>query len=170
MLPVIVRHPRFFFSIFKAAARDVIGMRLHRYRFERLVQPGDIIVSLGAAWGVPHYMKHMAEAKRRYGIKFSILIHDLIPIEYESFVEQRHVVQFRNWLEEAVPVADVVLTTSKHSRNALQKLAADSGWSLPRVEVVEPGSGLNDRLLSGAERTISLPQLYVCLLYTSRCV
>jgi glycosyltransferase involved in cell wall biosynthesis len=166
LLPVIVRHPRFFFSIFKAAARDVIGMRLHRYRFERLVQPGDIIVSLGAAWGVPHYMKHMAEAKRRYGIKFSILIHDLIPIEYESFVEQRHVVQFRNWLEEAIPVADVVLTTSKHSRNALQKLAADSGWALPRVEVVEPGSGLNDRLLSGAERTISLPQRYVLFVST----
>jgi glycosyltransferase involved in cell wall biosynthesis len=166
VLPIIVRHPRFFFSIFKAAARDLIGMRLHRYRFERLVQPGDIIVSLGAAWGVPHYMKHMAEAKRRYGVKFSILIHDLIPIEYESLVEQHHVVQFRNWLEEAIPVADVVLTTSKHSRNALQKLAADSGWLLPRVEVVEPGSGLNDRLLSGTERTPNLPQRYVLFVST----
>jgi glycosyltransferase involved in cell wall biosynthesis len=166
MLPVIVRHPRFFFSIFKDVARDLIGKRLHRYRFERLVQPGDIIVSLGAAWGVPHYMKHIAQAKRRYGIKFSILIHDLIPIEHESFVEQRHVVQFRNWLEEAIPVADVVLTTSKHSRNALIKLAADARWPLPRVEVVEPGSGLNDRLLVGTARAINLPQRYVLFVST----
>jgi glycosyltransferase involved in cell wall biosynthesis len=166
MLPVVVRNPRFFFSIFKAMARDLIGKRLHRRRFERLVQPGDFIVSLGAAWGVPHYMKHMAEAKRRYGIKFSLLIHDLIPIEYESFVEERHVVQFRNWLEQAIPVADVVLTTSKHSRNALTKLAAESRWLLPRVEVVEPGSGLNERLLAGTERTISLPPRYVLFVST----
>ena len=123
-------------------ARDLIGMPLHRDRFEQLVQPGDTIVSLGAAWGVPHYMKHMAQAKRRYGIKFSILIHDLIPIEYESLVDRQHVIQFRKWLEEAIPVADVVLTTSKHSRNALVKLAADTGWSLPRVEVVRAGFGL----------------------------
>jgi glycosyltransferase involved in cell wall biosynthesis len=166
LLPAVVRHPRFFFSIFKDVARDLIGMPLHRDRFERLVQPGDTIVSLGAAWGVPHYMKHIAQAKRRYGIKFSILIHDLIPIEYESFVDQQHVIQFRKWLEEAIPVADVVLTTSKHSRNALVKLAADAGWSLPRVEVVEPGSGLNDRLLTETVRPIDLPQRYVLFVST----
>jgi len=166
LLPAVVRHPRFFFSIFKDVARDLIGMPLHRDRFERLVQPGDTIVSLGAAWGVPHYMKHIAQAKRRYGIKFSILIHDLIPIEYESFVDQQHVIQFRKWLEQAIPVADVVLTTSKHSRNALVKLAADAGWSLPRVEVVEPGSGLNDRLLTETARPMDLPQRYVLFVST----
>jgi glycosyltransferase involved in cell wall biosynthesis len=166
LLPAVVRHPRFFFSIFKDVARDLIGMPLHRDRFERLVRPGDTIVSLGAAWGVPHYMKHIAQAKRRYGIRFSILIHDLIPIEYESFVDQQHVIQFRKWLEEAIPVADVVLTTSKHSRNALVKLAADAGWSLPRVEVVEPGSGLNGRLLTGTARPINLPQRYVLFVST----
>jgi glycosyltransferase involved in cell wall biosynthesis len=165
MLPVVLQHPRFFFSIFKDVARDLIGMPLHRDRFGRLVQPGDIIVSLGAAWGVPHYMKHIAQAKRRYGIKFSILIHDLIPIEYESFVDQQHVIQFRKWLEEAIPVADVVLTTSKHSRNALIKLAAVTEWSLPRVEVVQPGSGLNN-LLAETETKISLPRLYVLFVST----
>ncbi|HEX4409716.1 MAG TPA: glycosyltransferase family 1 protein [Xanthobacteraceae bacterium] len=165
-LPMIVRHPRFFFSLFLDAARDLIGKRWHRHRFERLIQPGDIIVSLGAAWGVPHYMKHMAEAKRRYGIRFAILIHDLIPIEYETLVERRHVVQFRNWLEEALPVADVVLTASKHSRNALTKLAAAAGWLLPRVEVLEPGSGLNDRLTSGSAATLNLPQRYVLFVST----
>lgn len=92
LLPAVVRNPKFFFSIFKDVARDLIGMPLHRDRFERLVQPGDTIVSLGAAWGVPHYMKHMAQAKRRYGIKFSILIHDLIPIEYELLVDRQHVI------------------------------------------------------------------------------
>ena len=105
MLPIIIRYPRFFLSILKTAAYDLIGMKTQRHRFEQFVRPGDIIVSLGAGWGIPHYMKHIAAAKRRCGIKFSILIYDLIPIEYESFVEGLHVVQFRNWLQEAIPAA-----------------------------------------------------------------
>jgi glycosyltransferase involved in cell wall biosynthesis len=166
MLPIILRNPRFFFSIFKTAVRDLVGMRAKRHRFEHFVRPGDTIVSLGAGWGVPGYVKHIAEAKRRYGIKFSTLIHDLIPLEYESLVERRHVVQFRNWLEEAIPVADVVLTTSKHSRNALIKLAGEAGWPLPRVEVVEPGSGLNERLMSGDQGAIDFPKRYVLFVST----
>src|SRR5262245_42753811 len=69
--PVIMRHPRFFFSIFKVAARDLIGTRLRTNRFEQFVRRGDMIVSVGAGWGIPNYMKHVAEAKRCHGIKFA---------------------------------------------------------------------------------------------------
>jgi len=165
-LSVIIRHPRFFLSILNAAVRDLLDTRIRRDCFERLVHRGDIVVSLGASWGIPHYMKHIAEAKRRYGIKFSILIHDLIPIENESFVEQRHVVQFQKWLQDAVAVADVVLTTSKHWRDALIKLVADAGWPLPRVEIVQLGSGLSDRPMAGDQRTISFPPRYVLFVST----
>jgi glycosyltransferase involved in cell wall biosynthesis len=167
ILPMIVRHPRFFFSIFKAAMRDVIDMLVGRRQFERFVQPGDIIVSLGAGWGVPGYMKHIADAKRRYGIKFATLVHDLIPIENESFVEGRHVVQFRNWLQDAMPVADTVLTISKHTRDALLRLRTQAGWPLPHVETMEPGSGLTDRPMAGEDRrTMSFPPRYVLFVST----
>ena len=56
MLPIIIRYPRFFLSILKTAAYDLIGMQTQRHRFEQFVRPGDIIVSLGAGWGIPHYM------------------------------------------------------------------------------------------------------------------
>jgi glycosyltransferase involved in cell wall biosynthesis len=161
MLPVIVRHPAFFLSLFKIALCDLAGMGARRQRFDRFARPGDIIVSLGAGWGVPNYVKHIAEAKQRYGIKFSTLIHDLIPIEYESLVEERHVVQFRDWLQGVLPVADVVLTASRHSRSALIKLAQDAGWPLPRVEVVEPGSGFNNQLTAGDQTGVDLPKPYV---------
>jgi glycosyltransferase involved in cell wall biosynthesis len=117
-------------------------------------------------WGVPHYVEHIAEAKRHYGIKFSFLIYDLIPIENQSFVEQRHVIQFKNWLHGAISIADVVLTISKHSRDALIRLAAGAGSSLPPVEVVELGSGLSDRPVAGDRRTISFPQRYVLFVST----
>ena len=163
---VVMRHPRFFFSIFKAAARDLIGTWARQNRFERLVRRGDMIVSVGAGWGIPNYMKHIAEAKRCYGIKFSILVHDVIPIKYQSFVEPHHAVQYLNWLQDAIPVADIVFTNSKYSRAALIELAAESGWRLPRVEVMEPGSDLGDRLTAGDQTMTSFPARYVLFVST----
>jgi glycosyltransferase involved in cell wall biosynthesis len=163
---LIVRNPRFFFSLFRDAVRDFIDLRIRRSNFDQLVQRGDVVVSLGAGWGIRHYAKHIAAAKQRYGIKFSTLIHDLIPLEYEAFVEHRHVVQFRNWLQQAMPVADVVFTVSDYSRQALIRQAAKAGWPLPRVEVLEPGSGLSDRPTAGQQRAINFPDRYVLFVST----
>jgi glycosyltransferase involved in cell wall biosynthesis len=163
--PVIVRHPRFFFSIFKAAARDLLGTFLRRNRFAQFVRPGDVIVSLGASWGIPNYMKLIAEAKRRYGIKFAPLVHDLIPIKHESLVEPHHTAQFREWLRAAIPVSDIVFTNSKHTKTALVTFVADSGWRLPPVEALEMGSGFREAHTAGNQALISLPPRYV--LYVS---
>jgi glycosyltransferase involved in cell wall biosynthesis len=165
-IPVILRHPRFFLSIFKIAARDLLETLIRRKRFERRVRRGDTIVSLGAGWGIPGYMKHMAEAKRRYGIKFSIFVHDVLAMDFPSYFESRHAVQFGNWLQEAITVADVVLTNSKYSRARLIELAAKSGWRLPRIEVLEPGSGFGDRLTAQGQRMASLPARYVLFVST----
>jgi glycosyltransferase involved in cell wall biosynthesis len=165
-IPVIMRHPRFFFSISKAAVRDLIGTWLRANRFEQSVRRGDMIALLGAGWGIPNYMKHMDEAKRCYGIRFAILIHDLIPIEYESFVEPHHTVQFRNWLRDAIPLADIVFTNSKHTRTAVIEFAAESGWRLPRVEALELGSGLGDVLTAGEQAMTSFPARYVLFVST----
>jgi glycosyltransferase involved in cell wall biosynthesis len=164
-LSVILRNPRFFVSLLKTAAHDFVGMGVRRHHFSSFVRRGDIVVSLGAAWGIPHHVKHIADAKRRYGIKYAILVHDLIPIEYESLVEPQHVILFRNWLQEAIPLADFLLTISKHSRNVLLRLAASAGWSLPRVEVVQPGFGLNDGLMERKQTRTRFPPRYV--LYVS---
>jgi glycosyltransferase involved in cell wall biosynthesis len=166
MLPVIIRHPRFFFSLARTAVRDLIDLGVRRRGFDRFVQRGDIVVSLGGSWGFPHYMTHIAKAKRRYGIRFSVMIYDLIPIENESFVEQRHVVQFRNWVRDAIRVADVVLTISKHSRDALIRWAAEAGRSLPRVEVVKLGSGSSDWPRPGDQKAENFPQRYVLFVST----
>jgi glycosyltransferase involved in cell wall biosynthesis len=165
LLGIMIRNPRFFLSLLKTVAHDFISMGVQRCQFSSFARPGDILVSLGAPWGIPHYMKHVAEAKRRYGIKHAILVHDLIPIEYERFVERQHVVHFRNWLQNAIALSDVVLTISEHSRDVLTRLAESVGWSLPRVEVVKPGSGLGDRLVERNQTKIRFPPRYV--LYVS---
>ena len=161
-----MRHPRFFFSILKVAARDVVATWLRTNPFERFVRPGDVVVSLGAGWGIPNYMKYFAEAKWRYGVKFAIMVHDLIPIKYESFVESHHTAQFRDWLRAAIPVADIVFTNSKHTRTALIEFAAESGWRLPPVVALEMGSGFGDRLTAGEQAMVSLPPRYVLFVST----
>lgn len=166
VLRVLTRNPRFFYGIMKTAVHDFVDLALRRRRFDRLVQPGDIVVSLGASWGIPGYMEHIAKAKQRYGIKFSVLISDLIPIENESLVEQWHVLQFRKWIEEAIANSDVLLNVSKYSRNAVVDLATGAGWPLPRVEVLDLGTGLSDRTIAGDRGTISLPQRYVLVVST----
>ena len=164
-LPLLVRFPRFFLSLSVSAARDFTDMILRRRRFDRFVRHGDIIASLGAGWGIPGYMRYVVTARRRYGIRLALLVHDVIPIEHESFVERRHAVQFRKFLEDAMPAVDMVLTTSKHSRDALIKWAAAGGFA-PRVEVITLGSGLNDHLTAKNERPIGLPARYVLFVST----
>jgi glycosyltransferase involved in cell wall biosynthesis len=166
MLLMVVRHPRFFLRLGKTAVRDFFDMTIQGRRFDRLVRPGDIVVSLGASWGFPRYMEHIAEAKRRYGIKFSVLISDLIPIENESLVEQWHVLQFRKWIQEAISNSDVLLNVSRYSRDTLVRLATDAGWPLPRVEVLELGTGLSDRTIARGRRISRLPQSYVLVVST----
>ncbi|HLH96467.1 MAG TPA: glycosyltransferase family 1 protein [Xanthobacteraceae bacterium] len=167
-LPVILRNPGFFSSLLATAARDFIRKRGLRHKFEHSLQDGDIIVSLGAGWGFPDYMKHIAAAKKRYGIRFAVLIYDLIPLENEAFVEAQHVVGFKSWLEQALPVADVVLTISQYSREALLAWAAQRGWKLPQVAVMRLGSGLSksDSTMPAELASLKLPSRYVLFVST----
>ena len=165
-IPVALQHPRFFLSIFKFVARDLLETLTGRTSFDRQLRRGDMIVSLGAGWGIPGYMKHMAETKRRYGIKFSIFVHDVLPMEFPSFFEPRHAIHFGHWLREAIPLADIVLTNSKYTRGRRIELTAKSGWRVPRIEVLEPGSGFSDRLPARGQAMASLPARYVLFVST----
>jgi glycosyltransferase involved in cell wall biosynthesis len=90
----------------------------------------------------------------------------MIPIKNGSLVENRHVLQFRKWLEEAIPNADVVFTISKHSRHALLEFAAGAGWALPRVEVVGLGADLSHQPIAANRRKLGFPRRYVLFVST----
>jgi glycosyltransferase involved in cell wall biosynthesis len=165
-IPVVLRNPRFFLSIFKLAVRDLLGTLTGRTFFDRQVRTGDMIVSLGAGWGIPGYMKHMAEMKRRHGTKFSIFVHDVLPMEFPSFFEPHHATHFGRWLQEAISVTDIVLTNSKYSQARLIDLTAKSGWRLPPIKVLEPGSGFIESLPARGQAMASLPKRYVLFVST----
>ncbi len=139
IVPVVLGNPRFFFRIARTAIRDFLESAVRPRDFELSVRPGDIIVTLGASWGLPGYAQHIAAAKERFGIRFSVLVYDMIPIENGDLVEPHHALQFRQWLAEMATNADVILTISQYSRQALLKFAAAARWPMPRVEVIRLG-------------------------------
>jgi glycosyltransferase involved in cell wall biosynthesis len=166
MLPVLARHPAFFCRLAGTPLRDLIEKGLRRRRFAAAVRRGDMVVSLGAPWGIPRHIESIAAAKRRYGIRYAFLVHDLIPLENPSFVDARHVVQFRDWLARALPAADLVLTVSKYSRDALLRLAGKANWALPRVVALRPGAAAGDALVASGSATMRFPERFVLFVST----
>lgn len=163
---LIARSARFFLPIFLDFVRDfVVGIHEQR-RFERDVQPGDVLVSLGASWGFPHYLKHIAKAKQRYGVRFAILVHDLLPIENQHFFERWYVDQFRNWLSDALSHADMVLTISNYSRSALVRRVAETKGGAPRVEVLKLGATINRQPAADARTEMKLPPRFALFVST----
>jgi glycosyltransferase involved in cell wall biosynthesis len=138
------------------------------------MRPGDILVMLGASWGVPGYAQHIAVAKARYGVRFAALVYDMIPVENEDMVERHHTFQFRKWLAETVPIADALLTISNYSRRALLEFASAAGWEMPAVEVIRLGGEWSERPLAGrsgqgggkSARAIDLPPRYALFVST----
>jgi glycosyltransferase involved in cell wall biosynthesis len=139
MVPVILGNPRFFLRIARTAVRDLVDRAVRPRDFELAVRPGDIVVTLGASWGMPGYSRHIAAAKEHFGVRFAVLVYDMIPIENEDLVEQHHALQFRKWLAEMVPIADIVLTISQYSRWALTEFAAAARFPMPHVDVIRLG-------------------------------
>jgi glycosyltransferase involved in cell wall biosynthesis len=152
MVPVVLGNPGFFFRIAGTAVRDFVERAIRPHDFETAVRPGDIVVTLGASWGVPGYAQRIAAAKERFGIRFAVLVYDMIPIENGDLVEQHHAFRFRQWLAEMAPAADVILTISEYSRRALLEFAATAQWSMPRIEVIRLGGELSPQLVARRSR------------------
>lgn len=152
MVPVVLGNPRFFFRIAGTAVRDFVERAVRPRDFEMAVQPGDIVVALGASWGLPGYARRIEVAKERFGIRFAVLVYDMIPIENGDLVEQHHALRFRQWLAEMAPIADVILTISDYSRRALLEFAAAAGWPMPRIEVIRLGGELSPRPVARRSR------------------
>ena len=135
--------------------RDLAAARYDRSAFERRIAAGDIIVCVGAAWLNPAYGDALARAKRRYGIRFVTLIHDIIPISAEHLVPVGATARFCQWLAGVTAASDCLLTQSEHCHGELVTYGRQQGWRLPPIEPVRFGSGF--RALS-ASRTTSLPE------------
>lgn len=79
----------------------------------------DTLVCVGAPW--EHSDIHSIRAlKESRGFRFVVLCHDIIPLQFPYFYKQPDVIAFRQYYNEAFPLADLVVFTAQTTeRDAL---------------------------------------------------
>lgn len=82
---------------------------------ESVASPGDVLCSLGAPWHNPDYGSHIAHIRTDLGMTFALLVHDLIPLVRPEYFEIDRAPNFEPFMRQAFPLADIVLTNSRHT-------------------------------------------------------
>jgi glycosyltransferase involved in cell wall biosynthesis len=136
--------------------------------FAALARPGDVLVVLGAPWAHPDYAALVREAKGRFGLRFAVLVFDLIPIRRPEWCDRGLVRIFRAWFAAMLPEADIVLAISRSTANDVERFAADRGIALrSRVEVIPIGSGFAAMLQAAPVASARLPPAGGFVLFVS---
>ncbi|MBA1259184.1 glycosyltransferase family 4 protein [Pseudomonas oryzihabitans] len=94
-------------------------MRIKEASFEK----GAVVVNLGTSWWIPSYFSTVAEAKRKYNIKYVPYIHDIIPLKVPEHCSEGLVKDFISWIHNVILYADDFLANSKQTASDLSALA-----------------------------------------------
>ena len=110
--------------------------------FDRLAQPGDTLLVLGAPWNRERYSdlaRHLRDERRMY---FGVLVHDLVPIRHPEWCHRGVPRMFREWYTDVLPFCDVVFANSRHTAADVEAYARETGLALNgRVRTLPIGSG-----------------------------
>jgi len=113
-------------------------------------KPGDMLCALGAPWHDPLYTERVGRCKAESGVRFSVLIHDLIPLIRPEFFEKGRAPHFEAVIGGILPLTDLVLTNSRATAADVTKWSSERGISLKAAPVPLPiGSGFSSRRLAG---------------------
>ncbi|OYV59269.1 MAG: hypothetical protein B7Z71_08395 [Acidocella sp. 21-58-7] len=99
-------------------------------------EPGDWLVNLGSSWSAPYSPDCLAGLKARK-VRFAVLVYDLVPLLFPEWSAPITLQEFRNWVRETLPAADMLLTIS---RNTAADIATHLGPNLPPVKILPLGS------------------------------
>lgn len=133
-----------FSSSYARAAISALILQLNREgraRFAGEVQAGDVILNLGGAWSHQHFGRSIAELKHDFGVRFAVLIHDVLPLTHRQFVAARFAPFFDRWFDGMTRVWDLVLTPSHSTARALREQLELRGRAVPPIRRIRFGSG-----------------------------
>jgi hypothetical protein len=102
-----------------SARLRVLSARNRIRRFAAEVRPGDVLVNMGASWTHGNFGSTIAELKRRYGLQFALLVHDVLPVSHPHFVALGQIPPFATWLRDMAQVWDLVLMPSQSTSRFL---------------------------------------------------
>ena len=91
-------------------------------------EPGDHVFFTGLVW-TPTFVKLFAKLTTQ-NIDFSVLVHDIIPIEYPELVGDEYSLSFSVWLTTTVKTANVIYVSTTGVRDQIVRWALLSGLEI----------------------------------------
>ena len=113
----------------------------HADTFAENSAPGDVLLVLGSPWSHPDYAALVSEQRER-GLRFALLVYDLIPIRRPEWCDRGLVRLFRDWFRTVLPLCDVVFAISQATAADVERYARDTRITLPaQVQAIPIGTG-----------------------------
>ncbi|MCQ9154134.1 glycosyltransferase family 4 protein [Acidomonas methanolica] len=110
--------------------------------FRTGVAPGDWLVCLGSPWFLDGYADLIANTCARHDMRFALLLYDIIPLRRPEWCDRNLVKAFRNWFQNVLPLADVLLSISRTTALDVERYVAETGLSLRAgVRTIPLGTG-----------------------------
>ncbi len=122
----------------KAAAGNPPSPVASGDRFADLAAPGDILLMLGVTWSHPDYGRLISRQCKANGLRFALLVHDLIPVRRPEWCDRLVVRAFRNWIDGTLPLCDAVFAVSRATAADVEAYAQEQGIRLPGPVVTVP--------------------------------
>ncbi|WP_052213596.1 glycosyltransferase family 1 protein [Belnapia sp. F-4-1] len=88
-----------------------------------VARPGDVLAVLGSPWSHPDYPAMVAELNRTAGLRFALLVYDLIPAIRPEYSAHHTVPAFLRFMRGCLPLADFIFAISKATAQDLTKWA-----------------------------------------------
>jgi glycosyltransferase involved in cell wall biosynthesis len=129
-----------------------------------------VLCLLGAAWVHQDYLYRLLELKRRFGTRFVMTVHDLIPIYARETCDQDTARVFEVFMRRVLRHVDHVLADSENTAKDLRRYVKTLELPEPRITVTKNGSSFAELLTTGlfaSRATLSdLPQRFVLFVAT----
>jgi glycosyltransferase involved in cell wall biosynthesis len=105
-----------------------------------------VLCLLGAAWVQRDYFHRILSLKRRFGTRFVMMVHDLIPIYAPDTCDQGTTRVFSTFLRRAVWHVDHYLTVSEYTAKDLRRYIGSLPLPEPPITVTRNGSSFGEFL------------------------
>ena len=113
--------------------------------FDTTVAAGDWLVTLGSPWFAEDYTDRIATARKRHGVRFALLVYDIIPIRRPEWVDRSLAKQFVPWCRKMLPLADCLLAISRTTAEDVERYAVETGLELQGpVQAIPLGTGFGE--------------------------
>ena len=128
-----------------------------------------VLCLLGAAWVQQDYFHRVLALKRRFGTRFVMTVHDLIPIYARETCDQETADRFEDFMRRALQHVDHVLAVSENTARDVRRYLATLKLPEPAITVTRNGSSFAE-FLDGAAPTATalrdLPERFVLFVAT----